>query len=209
MFSIALRLLLLAVLMVPLKGSATVPKMDSIEFDGTATSIWPKGKTWMELPPSKYLDDLQRAERCTAIGGPRGKWSIKNDRLWLIGLTRCGGDIGLESVYGGNGDQIFADWITGEVLIHKGKRLCNEGSSGIGIFEKTIVFTFANGHLMSTQEISNAKHPAIATFDDLRSIFRRYRGGISEALADSYAKEVAEKHQWECLTPSKQRELRD
>lgn len=189
-----------ALLLASLPSYATKPLMDLIEYDGRATIVWPDDKPWLDLPRNERLAELQRGQRCSAIGGPRAKWRLADDQLWLVGLFKCGGDIPLESVYGGNGEPILATWITGNLITHKGKLLCRD-FFGVGVFETTIVLRIENGVLKQAIESSNRRHPAVPTVDDLRKMLRPY--GIEKE-----AEAIVAASDWDCLTQAQQIELR-
>jgi hypothetical protein len=139
---------------------ATPPLMDRVQYENETTTLWEQVKPWPDLPRSEKLQELRRSERCSAIGGPRGIWHIVDSRLWLTGLFRCGGDVPLESVYGGTGEPIFAEWITATMLTHRGRRLCGS-SYGRTVYEKTLTMKVEKGVVKEVTEVSNEDHPAV------------------------------------------------
>lgn len=207
MASLTHRLVISVILMWSGASLATAPLMDSIEFEGRRTTAWPSDKPWLDLPPSTLLTELRRKEHCSAIGGPRARWRVEDGRLWLVGLFSCGGDIRLADVYGGTGEPIFADWITGKVMTHRGKQLCKEPNRGIGLFETTIILDIYKGTLSNVEAVPNANHPAVATLEDLRTLLRR-DGKLSEAQVEAFAKEIVAESGWERLSPASQRKIR-
>ena len=186
-------------LLASLSCYATRPLMDSINYDGRSTIVWSDDRPWLDLPENEKFTELRRTQRCSAIGGPRAKWRLEDNRLWLVGLFKCGGDIPLENVYG-NSESILATWITGNLLTHKGKLLCRE-FYGVGIYETTIVLRIKNGILMGVTEKSNRAHPAVPTVDDLRKI-------LTPHGAENEAEAIVAASDWECLSPTIQVELR-
>ena len=173
--------------------------MDSIEYDKRITIVWPDDKPWLDLPVNEKFTELRRTQRCSAIGGPRAKWRLEDNRLWLVGLFKCGGDVPLENVYG-NPQPILAAWITGNLLTHKGRLLCRE-SYGVGLYETTIVLRIENGILMGVTENSNKAHPAVPTVEDLRKILKPHG-------AEEKAEGIVAASDWDCLSPATQIELR-
>ena len=194
-------LIAMVLLMTPVVSRATMPLMDYIEYEGRQSEAWPSTGPWLDLPRNDKLTELRRSGYCSAIGGPRANWRVVDNRLWLTSLYRCGGvNIPLESVYGGNGEPILAEWITGRLNTYRGKQLCKETNRGLGVHEITITFEIEKGVVTKVVETSNAAHPAVATIDDLRKI-----------LGDrdkQYAEEILATTGWECLSRSKQMELR-
>ncbi|MBK9236290.1 MAG: hypothetical protein IPO19_09675 [Rhodoferax sp.] len=142
---------------------ATPPLMDQLEYESESTSVSVRSGTWMTLPRSQRVNELRLAEvtRCSAIGGPVGRWRIRENRLWLVGLHTCGEKHSLESVYGISGDAVFADWITADLVTHRGKALCGDSYIGI-VWERDVTLKIEIGVLKEVVEVSNANHPCLA-----------------------------------------------
>lgn len=199
-FGQVIRFVLLATFFsVPITAVATTPLIDSVEFEGQTLKIFPVKRTWLELPSSEKLDELRRQQRCTAIGGPRAKWKIVENRLWLVGLFQCGGAISLESVYGGTGEPILAEWVSEIVIAREGKGLCRSISFDIGISEFTTAFEFENGILKRVERTNNRSNPAVPTEEDLKKM----------GLSEKDAKEHVAWGLWPCLSHKEQEALRD
>ncbi|MEJ8851255.1 hypothetical protein [Variovorax rhizosphaerae] len=178
---------------------ATTPLMDSVDYDGETTTVIPQGQPWLDIPENDRTREIRLKERCSAIGAPRAEWRITEQRLWLVGLFKCGGAIKLESVYGGSGAPIFADWITSDLVTQRGRRLCS--GNGITVRETAIVFRVDRGVVLSITRIDNKRHSAIPTVQDMRKILEPYG-------EQSKAEEFIANSDWPCLSPTTQRELR-
>lgn len=173
--------------MVCITGHATLPLLDSIEYEGKTTIVGPQGKAWMAIRENEAIAAIRISERCTAIGGPRANWRIKGNRLWLIGLFRCGGDISLKSVYGED-EPIFADWVTDRLVTYAGKELCKGEQGGPGIHERTVTMNVEKGVLKQVIESSNLDHPGIPTLESIRKLLRKLR--MNEYDAESMVGEL-------------------
>jgi len=180
-------------------AQATTPLTDTLDYDGIRAEVWPSDRAWIDFPQNETLQELRRAERCTALGGPRARWRIFAHRLWLTGVFTCGANIPLASIYGGTGNPILATWVTGKLLTYKGKQLCYE-SYGSGIHEKTVSLRVENGVVLEQTEESNLNHPALYTLDELRVL-------VKEAgLEPSDVKKLRDG--MPCLSPAQQKKLR-
>jgi hypothetical protein len=180
--------------------SATPPLMDQLEYEGEWNIVTPKERPWLNLRENEKTQEIRRQARCSAIGAPRAKWRVSDGRLWLVGLFQCGGDIKLESVYGGNGEPIFADWVTADLMTQRGKTLCRHryGYGGAGILETSVFIRVERGVVAHIAQVSNQNNPAIPTVDSLRKLFGPKDAHMAEeAVAD-----------WPCFEPSIVRELK-
>lgn len=191
---------LVAVLLLLLAGTcrATAPLMDQLEYEGQWNIVTPEGRPWLELLENEKTQEIRRQERCSAIGAPRAKWKVSDGRLWLVGLFRCGGNIKLETVYGGNGEPIFAAWITADVFTQRGRTLCRPRYGGAGILETTIFIKVERGVVTNIAQVNNQSHPAIPTVENLRKLLGPTDAHMAEEL-------VAE---WPCLEADTVRKLR-
>lgn len=149
--------------------SATTPLSDLIDNDGVWGVLTPRNQVSLDLQENEKTQEIRRQERCSAIGAPKGKWRIVNGRLWLVALIRCGSDIKLETVYGGTGEPIFAEWITADLVTQQGKQLCRPWD-GVYVLAESIFLRVERGIVMQTSRVSNRNHPAIPTVEILRKI---------------------------------------
>jgi hypothetical protein len=188
-------------LLISLSSHASGRLWDLIEYNGPSTIVIPEGGLRLDLPVSEKLKEIHRENRCTA-GGPTGKWRIEDNRLWLIGLRSCDGDIPLQNIYGGNGKPILATWVTRKLFIAKGRLLCFDRGFGEGISETTVMLRVKEGLLIEVSETSNKSNPAIATITDLRKILEPGDG------REKRAQEIVADSGWECLSPETQAKLR-
>lgn len=93
--------------------SATQPLADTLLVGNELGPIHPEKCCWLELPRTERLFAAKRAEACSAIGGPVGRFELVDQKIWLVGLSRCSGDMPLEQVYPEFGDRVHADWLSG------------------------------------------------------------------------------------------------
>ena len=144
--SIALTVSVL-VLLAPKVSHATEPLIDRVEIQGLEGRVHhAKRGVWMDLPHSERLRTMALQERCTAIGGPRGKYRIANGQLWLDGLFRCGGDVNLRDVYPDSLGPMLATWVSGELVAELGRFICH-ASDGTSVFEKSARITVESGRV--------------------------------------------------------------
>ena len=102
---------------------ATRPMIDRITVGGESGEIFPEECCWVELPKSERLTAAKRAESCSAIGGPVGRFELVGERLWLVGLLRCGGEeLPLSHVYPEAPDRVAATWISGTYFVNLSPR---------------------------------------------------------------------------------------
>lgn len=157
-------------------GHATLPLMDTVEYQGQTTVV-----AWLAFPQNDAIQEIRREERCSAIGAPRATWRIVDDRLWLTGLFKCGGDISLKSVYGGSGEPMLAEWISGPLETYRGKQLCSSEMGWPGIHERTLVFHVERGVVMKISETVNTDHPAVPDLAYIEKFLRDNRLDVKEA----------------------------
>lgn len=153
-------LVALAIVLVGTEASGTTPLFDQFLHQGKLVDLHQAKKGWLDLPWSKEVQTL-RTRHCSAIGGPRGKYRIEEERLWLTGLHTCGGDVSLEVAYG-KSEPVLADWVTGELLFDTGKTLCIPRSyPGYSIYETKVAVQVSSGVVLSIREESNANRPEV------------------------------------------------
>lgn len=169
--------------------SATTPLRDLIDNDGVWNVVTPRDQVSLDLQENEKTREIRRQERCSAIGAPKGKWRIADSRLWLVALFKCGSDIKLETVYGGTGEPIFAEWITADLVTQQGKGLCRP-ADGLYILEESIFIRVERGMVMQTTRVSNRNHPAIPTLEVLRKILGPRDAHLAEELLPD----------WQCLS---------
>nr|WP_158382955.1 hypothetical protein [Comamonas testosteroni] len=132
---------------------ATPPLFDQIEISAQKGRLHHNAQGWMSLPESETLRSMRIAERCSAMGGPRGKFSVADGSLWLTGVYRCGGDIPLSAVYPQSASHLLADWVTGDLTAELGKVIC-QSRDGFPIFERIASLSVQAGRVtqLSYQE---------------------------------------------------------
>lgn len=160
----------LALLAIP--ALATSPLFDSLAYEGGTQAVWeaPRGG-WLWFPTNDKTQTIARNERCSAIGAPRGRWKIEDEKIYLVRFFKCGGEIPLEHVYGGDGAPIFADWLSGSIATHRGTLLCLDAFTGL--YQKTITFKIDKGIVVGISEQDNTNHPALFSMSDAKEMFAR------------------------------------
>lgn len=114
--------LLLILLAVTYPTAATKPLLDTIVVGEESGEIVPEECCWVELPRSESLTAAKRSERCSAIGGPVGRFELIGDELWLVGLLKCGGELPLSYVYPEMPERIPAVWLSGKYFVNLSPR---------------------------------------------------------------------------------------
>lgn len=141
----------LCALIVARPAAATEPLSDRVWYQSRAGTIHYPGKGPLALPPSDRLRTMTLAESCSAVGGPRGVYKYMKGRLWLVGLHRCSGAMGLREVYPGMLTPPVATWVSGVVLARLGRPLCNS-PEGRPVAETEVTMRVANGLVESLVE---------------------------------------------------------
>ena len=144
-----------AALLAPVVVHATEPLFDRVEMDGYAGRLHDAQRGWLELPHSEQFRALALSERCSAIGGPRGKFKVVNGQLWLYGLYRCAGDLSVQDVYPDSPAQVVATWVTGELVAELGRWVC-QSRKGSPLFEKTAHLVVEEGRVKSVRYVTGS-----------------------------------------------------
>ena len=98
-------------------STATRPLIDTIVVGEESGEIFPEKCCWLELPRTEGLAVAKRAESCSAIGGPVGKFELVNKQMWLVGLLRCSGEVPLSYVYPEMPERVPATWLNGTYFV--------------------------------------------------------------------------------------------
>ncbi|MFE8644622.1 hypothetical protein ACFX58_06005 [Sphingomonas sp. NCPPB 2930] len=147
-------------------AQATEPLRDMLEIGGETVPVEAlpppgrRGAGGLDLPPSDLLRDMARAERCSALGGPRGVYRVDGGRLWLMRLRRCGGDFALHEVFGGSGEPVMATWISADLVAQRGPVLCSRSQGG-DLRQTTLRWRVEDGVVRSATEVDNRDSPAV------------------------------------------------
>ncbi len=132
-------------------ASATEPLQDQIWYQSRAGTVHQSGKGAIALPPSDRLRAMAMAESCSAMGGPRGVYKYMGGKLWLAGLRRCSGGVGLGEAYPDMLTPPVAHWVSGVLIARFGKKLCTS-PEGKPVHEIEVRFTVDGGNVISLQE---------------------------------------------------------
>ena len=162
---------------------ATPPQYHHVEYNGEISGTY----TDLELPENEIVHDIRYRTKCSSIGTPKGMWRIVDNRLWLIKLTGCRGPFSLEKVYGGNGQPMFASWVTKEIKIQQGKRLCED--IGLSIYENTILLKIKDGILINVEKFPT-NDPEMPSREIYEKLF--FEKLISQESFDVFIKAIEE-----------------
>lgn len=96
---------------------------------------------------------------CTALWrGYVGEWEVKDNRLYMIGLSGVledGSEASLETVFPGFPDRVFAHWYSGRVRIPEGKVLEYVHMGYGSTYESDLMINIEKGVVVSTKVIHN------------------------------------------------------
>jgi hypothetical protein len=129
---------------------ATRPLMDQIVVGDERGEIVPDKCCWVELPRTPLLVEARLAEQCSAIGGPVGTFALIDNKLWLEGLLRCGGDIPLQQIYPEATGPIMASWLNGNYVL-KLTPLCY-ASGGQDVHRRVLEINVVDGGVTVIKE---------------------------------------------------------
>ncbi len=133
------------------RALATEPLQDRIWYHSRAGTVHQSGKGALALPPSAKLRAMTSAETCSATGGPRGVYRYSNGKIWLVGLHRCSGGVGLHEVYPDVRNPPVASWLNGVLVARLGKLLC-KAASGAPVHEIEVQIKVTKGAVDSVAE---------------------------------------------------------
>lgn len=133
-----------------LPAMATRPLMDQIVVGDERGEIFPDKCCWVELPATQLLVEAKLAERCSAIGGPVGKFALIDNKLWLEGLFRCGGDIPLKQIYPDSSGPVPARWLNGKHVL-KLTHLCL-ALDGAQVYRRVLEINVVRGDVTVIKE---------------------------------------------------------
>jgi hypothetical protein len=146
MISIRFFLIFAVISVFSMPAWSTRPLIDRIELEGSEYELFPKGKPWLDYPENDKTLEIHQTQQCSAIGGLRATWLLKNDQLWLTGFFTCGRKVALSEIYAGSNSAKLANWINDEIAVERGKILCI-GGGGFGpiVTQTTTWLTFKAG----------------------------------------------------------------
>ena len=130
---------------------AAEPLADRIWYHTRAGTVHFAGKGVIALPPSAKLRAMTIAETCSYVGGPRGVYKYVGGKIWLVGLHRCSGGIGLPEVYPDLRNPPVASWVNGVLVARLGRLLCIS-ASGEPVHEAQVRLTVNNGTVIALEE---------------------------------------------------------
>lgn len=146
-------------------AQATQPQRDTLQVGDQSGWFQPEECCWVELPRTERLIAAKRAERCSAIGGPVGRFQLWDNHVWLIGLRRCGdARMPLEEIYPEMTGPTPANWLNGRFTA-KLDRLCLKEGGVVPVFRTVHQLEIEQGRVvdMQTQTHDGSEcHPPLA-----------------------------------------------
>lgn len=180
---------------------------DLLEYEDLSSHFEEINGGALIFPQNDKTNEIKKNDACVQLNAPRAQWRIIDNRLWLASLLRGNKNIGLGTVYGGNGEPIFAEWFSGELRIERGKILCRGFQSKDYLWDTTTSFQIEKGKIINTTEHRKKNHPMLPTKEEKRRLL--LRSYSNKGLTDNEIEERVEKDDWAwCLTPAQQKELR-
>ena len=140
-------------------GTGQVP--DFLIYKGDTLAIFTN-------PLEKYFDQTGKRELIDFVGcgstacwrGYKAIWELKGDDLYLIKITSCHNNCGLEiknadlkKMFGQ--DIIFAEWFSGNIVAPKGKLINYIHMGYASLYEKEDIFSFKKGKLIGKKTYQN------------------------------------------------------
>lgn len=110
-----------------------------------------------------------RATNSALWRGYVGTWSIENDRLYLVGLRGCVAtdgvmrEVGLDALFPGYPDGVFAHWFTGELRCPSGALLRYVHQGYHSVYEKDLFFRVQRGVVLEERVVVNGQAEAGAS----------------------------------------------
>lgn len=151
-------LLLIPLLLGPILANATRPLFDLVEIDGQTGELYPKSGIWIDLPASEGLTEIEKQYppgSCSAIGGPRGVYAIRDNKLFLTSIRVCGASFELKDVYPQRQTPMLADWVSGELTATTGKVICPSNKGDYFILENLFSIRVERGLVKSMRKLDN------------------------------------------------------
>jgi hypothetical protein len=156
---ILLMCLLAGCLISPAICSATPPLSDTLIIDKYDGVFFPDEGYWVDLPRTeKFRTAIQKVSICSAAGGIVGRFRLADDKIWLVGLYSCGGDIPLEEIYPELDNPALATWLNGVFFakIDWIPKTCNPVTeSPINMYRTTLRLKIDNGVVTDMQRQEN------------------------------------------------------
>lgn len=131
-------------------GFATEPLHDHVVIEGKAGLLLPETCCWVKLPPSPALSAAKRSQRCSALGGPVGNFRLQDNKLILVSLRTCSGELPLQQFYAGAPKEMAATWLSGKFRVELDP-LCTTGA-GRMLHATTMQLVVDAGNLVTSQK---------------------------------------------------------
>lgn len=134
---------------------ATQPLVDQYS-DGVRTGYIVAAKGgYLELPSNERIREIRRRDflLCSAKGGPVGVFKLEAGKLWLTGLSDCGGTKPLQYLYPDLAAPVVAEWLSGTFLTKLAFRCVNDGNQELYAVKQQL--TIEKGVVTSLSETTN------------------------------------------------------
>ena len=151
-------LLVVLVLIMPGRASATAQASDRLIYKGEPVSIFsnPLESFFDASHPRPYLP----AGSTACWRGYVATWKMENDYLYLVKIQNCTSEkeeIPLSMIFPDRTKPVRADWFSGTLRIPQGKMLRYVHMGYGSIFEQDVFLAIEKGRLVSEQVVDNTK----------------------------------------------------
>jgi len=132
--------------------------LDSLIVGEQNGIFFPDKCCWVDLPRTERF--LATVEECPSldIGGIVGNFRLADNKIWLVGLDSCRGDIPLEKIYPELGNPAPATWLNGIFFakINSNSKTCNPMTeTPIPMYLTTLRLKIENGAVIDMQRQEN------------------------------------------------------
>lgn len=131
-------------------SQATEPMRDTLQVGERSGRFIPEECCWVDLPRTERLIAARRAQLCSAIGGPVGRFELRGEEVWLAGLRVCGGEMPLDEIYPEMTGPTPATWLNGRFRIDL-DFLCRKWGSTMPVFGTTKHFDIEQGKVVRAE----------------------------------------------------------
>lgn len=150
-------------------AQATPPRQHWLQQEGGE----PTPVTGVDLVHTSAIGELfRRYGSCSSFGSPKGRWLVREQQLFLIGLVVCGPDVALEKAYPqAQEGEMLATWVSGKVKAGRGRVLCWRGLTAYQppIYEQDVEYTVEAGRVLDMHSTDNRQHPELPDPDAVKA----------------------------------------
>ena len=158
---------ILIVLIIPFTGFATGQAGDILIWNGDTLSVFANPlelRNDIDSLRSKLFGEKEAGINTACWRGYIAEWTVIENEIYLTNIFSCNYDddgikCDLEDVFGTicKDGKVKATWMTGNIVIPKGKLIHYIHSGYDSFFETELVLTFKNGMLIEQKKYDNSK----------------------------------------------------